>query len=455
MDYSASLHYLESLGGELRPRAKYDLNQVRILLTALGSPERRFPALHIAGTNGKGSTAAYCERGLRAAGYRTGLFTSPHLERVNERIQVAGRPIPDDDFACHCTTVVGAGRSLVERGDLPQMPSYFETLTGLGFLYFAAQKIEIGVIEVGLGGRLDATNTVVPIVSVITPVGLDHEQYLGPTLTAIAAEKAGILRPAVPCIMAQQPEAAAQVIRQKALELGAPLRPIAWPPASPVGGGRYQVTLDWQNEPVKLVPALRGRHQALNAAVAAAGLDELTRRGFAIGPDALRSGLTLAEWPGRLECWQCPASLADKSRAGMASHAAPVSSARTVWLDGAHNPAAAQTLADFLSEAEMPNPVLIFGCMRDKAADEIMAILAPRISSLIVTAPQNPRAASPEQLSALARPLGLEVQTAPDFPAAMRLAAATPAGLPWLISGSLFLVGEARTWLASHGGRLV
>ncbi len=455
MDYSASLHYLESLGGELRPRAKYDLNQVRALLAALGSPERRFPALHIAGTNGKGSTAAYCERGLRAAGYRTGLFTSPHLERVNERIQVTGRPIPDHEFARHCTTVVEAGQSLVEQGVLPQLPSYFETLTGLGFLYFAAQKIEIGVIEVGLGGRLDATNTVLPIVSVITPVGLDHEQYLGPTIEAIAAEKAGILRPGVPCILAQQTETAAKVIRQKALELGTPSQEIVRPLASPAGGGRYQVTLQWKGEPITVVPALRGRHQALNAAVAAAALEELTRQGLAISPEALLTGMTEAEWPGRLECWQWPVSVADATRVDVASKAAPVISSRTFWLDGAHNPAAAQTLADFLAEAAMPPPGLIFGCMRDKSAAEIISILAPRISSLILTTPQNPRAATPDQLWAFARPLGLDVQSAPDFPDAMRRAAATPAGLPWLVSGSLFLVGEARSWLATQGGRRV
>lgn len=452
MDYSASLHYLESLGGELRPRAKYDLNQVRALLAALGSPERRFPALHIAGTNGKGSTAALSERGLRAAGYCTGLFTSPHLERVNERIQVTGQPIPDDAFARLCATVVEAGRTLVESGVLPQMPSYFETLTGVGFLYFAAQKIEIGVIEVGLGGRLDATNTVVPMVSVITPVGLDHEQYLGPTIAAIAGEKAGILRPGVPCIMAQQPESAARVIRRKALEVGAPLLEIVRPPATPAGGGRYQITLPWQGEPMSLVPALRGRHQGLNAAVAAAGLEELTRRGFAISPEALRNGLTEAEWPGRLECWQWPAAVADKPGAADFD---PEITSRTVWLDGAHNPAAAHTLADFLAEYGIPKPGLIFGCMRDKATAEILAILAPQVSTLIVTAPNNPRAATPEQLLAWARPPGLPVQAVSDFPAAMRLATASPARLPWLVSGSLFLVGEARVWLARQGGKLV
>src|ERR1700719_1856622 len=223
MSYKTAIASMFALGHELTntPSQKFDLEAMRVLLAALGSPERRFPSVLIAGTNGKGSTAATLASILRASGFKTGLYTSPHLIRINERIRVNGEEIHDDDFASLHGEVDRVAEKLVEQGELPWHPSFFEMMTAIAFAHFAQERVEIAVLEVGMGGRLDATNVVEPLVSVIADISLDHQKFLGDTVTEIAREKVGIIRPGgVVVTLPQQPQAN-DVIGNTIMDLGA------------------------------------------------------------------------------------------------------------------------------------------------------------------------------------------------------------------------------------------
>ncbi|MGH9482322.1 MAG: bifunctional folylpolyglutamate synthase/dihydrofolate synthase, partial [Terriglobales bacterium] len=287
------------MGTELRPGRKFDLNSIRALLTALGEPHRAWPSVHIAGTNGKGSTAALIEAAARAAGWRTGLYTSPHLERLSERIQINGAEIGSAALAEATSRVRDAVERLLAQGKLPHPPAFFEVVTAVGFAAFAAAGVELAVVEVGLGGRLDATNVIQPRVAVITPIGLDHEQYLGSTLAAIAGEKAGILKRGVGVAVTapQAPEALA-VLRARAGETGVRLHEVA--------------STDADAAPPTPLP---GRHQRENAAVAARACALLAEQGLALPLPAVVAGFAAVRWPGRLE------KVCDRPE---------------VWLDGAH-----------------------------------------------------------------------------------------------------------------------
>src|SRR5271155_4925664 len=228
MNYDAAVRYLLSLGRELAAptqaaAAKFDLENISILSERLGRPDRAYPSVHVAGTNGKGSTAAFLESILRHAGFRTGLNTSPHLERINERIRINGEEIGDDAFAKTLIHIQTVTEELLAAGKLRAHPTYFECVTAMAFQYFAEQRVEIAVFEVGLGGRLDATNILTPVVSVITRIDFDHENFLGHSLREIASEKAGILKQSVPVILAEQRPEALEVIRARAAELGCPI----------------------------------------------------------------------------------------------------------------------------------------------------------------------------------------------------------------------------------------
>ena len=412
MSPAASLEYLFGLGGELRPGRKFDLDTIRVLLAELGEPHDRFAAVHVAGTNGKGSVAALIESAARAAGWRTGLYTSPHLQRLSERIQITGAEIGGEALAEATTRVRNTVERLLAQGRLPYPPAFFEVVTAVGFVAFAAARVELAVIEVGLGGRLDATNVLQPRVAVITPIGLDHEQYLGSTQAAIAAEKAGILKPGIAAAVCspQAPEALA-VIRAHAQRAAVPLFEVA--------------AADAADAPAT---PLRGRHQRENAAVAARACALLDQHGFALPPAAVARGFAAVRWPGRLE---------------------KICDAPEVILDGAHNPLAARALAAFLDDyrASHPAPILIYGSMRDKAVEEICELLFPRAQAVVLTAPRQPRALAPAALAQACGPLARRFEVAPDYPAAFAAARRLAQGVaPIFVTGSLYLVGEARDY---------
>ena len=394
MQYPDSVRFLYALGNELKT-AKFGLERIERLMRELGSPHLR-PArfVHVAGTNGKGSTCAMIESGLRAAGLRTGLYTSPHLLEPTERIRIDGLPVTTAEFTAAFEQVHRVAETLVEAGEIDMHPSYFETVTAMGFVLFREKHVEITVLEVGLGGRLDATNIVEPELCVITPVDFDHEQFLGTSIEAIAFEKAGILKRGVPAVIAPQRAEAAAVIHERARELEVLI----------IEGAGIAV-----ND-----LALRGRHQMVNAQTAAAALQALD-----VQAEAILSGIRNTRWPGRLERLQVDPEIV---------------------VDGAHNPAGARALAAYVTEFyNDPKPVLIFGAMRDKAVEEMAGILFPCFREVIVTAPDQPRALSPETYLDLTDHAFLRNE--PNLTAALERAKST--GGPIFISGSLFLVAEA------------
>jgi dihydrofolate synthase/folylpolyglutamate synthase len=414
MNYPDSVRFLYALGNEMKS-AKLGLERIQRILAALGHPETAYRVVHVAGTNGKGSTCAMIAAGLEAAGIRTGLFTSPHLIEPVERIQVNGLPVTEAEFTRAFNTVHQAAESL----DLDCHPSYFETVAAMGFLLFREKGVHTAVIEVGLGGRLDATNVVHPALTVITPVDFDHEAYLGNTIESIAGEKAGILKPDVPAVFAKQRPEAAAVLEARAAELGAPVRRAsdAWIRVLSLDarGSRFLVDGIGGGE-AEIVCPLAGEHQIDNAVTAALALDAL-----GISPQ----GIAEARWPGRLE------------------HVSPNPD---VILDGAHNPAGARALARYLERFYSDRKRwIVYGAMRDKSIEEIAGILFPLAHELIFTAPDSPRALRPEALFELAGELSGRCRATPNIVAALDLVQSeASADDVIVVTGSLFLVGEAR-----------
>jgi dihydrofolate synthase/folylpolyglutamate synthase len=478
MTYEDALERLAALGPELRVgragdgaastiRRKFSLDHIRALLKALGDPQKSFASVLIAGTNGKGSTAATLASITNAAGLKTGLYTSPHLLRVNERVKVSevlasGKrellEIPDAEFGRIYGLVDTATARLIARAELPHYPSFFELLTAIAFAWFAEQGVELAVLEVGLGGRLDATNSVEPMVSVITDIGIDHTEYLGNTIREIAGEKAGILRQdGVLVTLAQHPEANAAV-GEAAVRLD--VRGVdaarCLPPSrdagvfsiaksdSPLARNVYDLVLD--GEALHVDSPLAGQHQQRNVALAIATAIELRTnhrlndgRPIAISNAAIEQGVRETEWPGRLE-WIAV-------RAGHAP----------LLLDVAHNPAGAWTLRAALSQLPDAMPrTLIFGCLADKQIDEMEQVLLPLFDSTsgdparsqdhVILAPvKNPRAATVEELAAAAQRLDVPVHAASDLRDALRQAESlTPKEGVIVATGSVFLVGEIR-----------
>ncbi len=410
MNYPDSVRFLYALGNELKT-AKLGLDRIARLMDMLGNPERRPRRfVHVAGTNGKGSTCAFIESGLREAGFRTGLFTSPHLLEPAERIRINGVPVSQAEFTGAFARVHEAAETLIEAGHIDVHPSYFETVTAMAFLLFRDSGVDVAVIEVGLGGRLDATNVVEPELCVITPVDFDHEKFLGASIQSIAGEKAGIIKPGVPVVVAPQRPEAYKVIRERSRELDS-LVVESWPAEEAFvhqAGSRIRA------HGIEFETQLRGRHQVVNALAAATALAAMQ-----VPDEAIVRGITGARWPGRLE---------------------QVRERPEIILDGAHNPAGARALAEYVAEFyPNPKPVLIFGAMRDKAVDEICGILFPCFRKVILTAPNQPRAVAPEFLLTLTD--FSNIGTAPDLKAAFQ-------SLPGpddvvFVSGSLFLVAEA------------
>ena len=438
MNYTECLQYLTDLGHELRG-VKFDLACMRLVLDELGHPERSWPSAIVAGTNGKGSTCAMLASILDCAGYRTGLYSSPHLVRVNERIRVGGAEISDHDFALAFSDVERAVSRLLATGALAQRPSFFEFLTATAFVHFAQVHVDFVVLEVGMGGRLDATNTAEPEVAIITNVELDHMEYLGRTHSAIAFEKAGVIRGGKPVISGcRHPEAAA-VVRRQCADLGADL--VELPTFARLDNladhdGRFSFGLALNGTQfAALQTSLRGRFQVENASAAVAAAWKLAARGWKIPATAIADGIAHAAWAGRLElCGERPLT----------------------FLDGAHNPAAAAAVAEFIRGELAGRPLtLVYASMRDKAVEEVAQLLFPLATEIYLTRTAQPRAATPEELEARggiyagSSPLRL----VPDPALALAEARRTsPPGGVVLAAGSLFLVGAIKE--AFSDGRL-
>jgi dihydrofolate synthase / folylpolyglutamate synthase len=409
MNYGDAVRYLYSLGNEVLT-AKLGLERITALLAALGNPHRACRWIHVAGTNGKGSTSAMIEAGLRAAGIRTGLYTSPHLVEPTERIQIAGLPVSQDRFAAAFERVHEMAELMLVTDQLDMHPTFFETITAMAFVIFADAKLDRVVLEVGLGGRLDATNVVAPELCVITPIDFDHQIYLGDTIEQIAAEKAGILKPGVPAVFAEQRPEAEAVLRAHAQ-------------------GPYTLSRDWtisdlvidargsrfRLSGVPVVCPLAGEHQVENARVAAIALNQL---GVAPG------GIATARWPARLE---------------------HVSGHPGIIIDGAHNPAGVRALTAYIRRFYSGRRIwIIYGAMRDKAVAEMASLLFPLADRLILTAPANARAMPPEDMVVP----GARVTHATGEAIAL-LAEAAPDDVIF-IAGSLYLAGEARALLVKQ-----
>jgi dihydrofolate synthase/folylpolyglutamate synthase len=418
MNYPDSVRFLYALGNEINT-AKLGLDRIALLLEALGNPQQSCRIVHVAGTNGKGSTCAMIESGLRAAGYRTALFTSPHLVEPTERIQIAGRPVGVEQFTAAFDRVHACAETLLRQDRIDLHPTYFETVTAMALLLFRECGVEFAVLEVGLGGRLDATNVVVPELCVVTPVDFDHEAYLGNSLESIAFEKAGILKPGVPAVFARQRAEAAAVLEARAAALRVEVTRSSEVGISAIALGARGSGFQWGALTINC--PLPGEHQVENARTAIAALRQL-----GVAPEAIRQGLAQTVWPGRLE---------------------RVAVNPEIILDGAHNPAGARALAAYLDHFYPPRRVwLIYGAMRDKAVEETVAILFPRAAHVIVTAPAQSRALRPESIGELAD--HSHIQIAAHLQAALALAAPAAPEDAIFITGSLFLVGEARALLA-------
>jgi dihydrofolate synthase/folylpolyglutamate synthase len=405
---------------------KLGLDTIGALVAALDHPERAYPVVHVAGTNGKGSVVAMLERVLRASGHRTGRYTSPHLVHLEERFAVDGEPVDPAELDRALSVVRRAVDSrALAHPDLPE-PTYFEVTTAAAFEVFRRAAVDVAVVEVGLGGRFDATNVVSPVLSVITSVDFDHEVHLGRTLAAIAAEKAGIIKAGVPVVAGPLGSDALDVVSRTASAAGAPLHLVAEEcrvEARSVGDGCREATFHTSRRtygPVRL--ALRGDYQVGNAAIAVLAAEHLSDAGVTVHPDAIVTGLADARWPGRLEV----ITIGD----------------RRITIDGAHNAAGAEALAAYLREAHPDGVPVVFGVMADKAIDAMIEAIAPLARPLVLTNAPGRRAATAEDLASRARrvmPSDL-VLAVPDVGGALDIAWRHQRDI--VVAGSLYLAGD-------------
>jgi dihydrofolate synthase/folylpolyglutamate synthase len=390
---------------------KFGLENISRLTAALGHPERTFTPVIVAGTNGKGSVTAMVHHALVAAGHKAGRYTSPHLVRFEERFTIGGREVERDTLEQAASEVKTAVEALVATGQLETFPTFFECATATAFVLFRQAGIAIAVLEVGLGGRLDATNIVTPVAAAITSIDLDHQAQLGDTIEAVAFEKAGVIKPGIPVVCGELPADAERVIRQVCADRSARFIAADRCPGAPKGlpGGL----------------ALRGAHQERNARVAACLLRELGRLGIAMTERAIEAALTEVEWPGRLE--------------------ALMFGTTDVLLDAAHNPAGAAALAAYIRESQWNGGTLLFGVMADKDAAGMLSALAPHFSTIVCTTPDTPRALPAEQLAELARTAaGARWDLSTVAEPAAALAEAAGRGAPVVVAGSIFLIGPLR-----------
>ncbi|HZR23492.1 MAG TPA: folylpolyglutamate synthase/dihydrofolate synthase family protein [Vicinamibacterales bacterium] len=406
MDPLQYLFSLEQFG------IKFGLDNITAIVERLGRPDRSFASIHIAGTNGKGSVTAMVDAALRAAGHRSARYTSPHLIDLSERFVIDGRPVAHDALVHAAADVRDAVESLRADRTLEVQPTFFEVTTAIAFELFRRAQVEVAVLEVGLGGRLDATNVVTPLVTAITSIAFDHQQYLGSTLAEIAFEKAGIIKADVPVVIGPLPKEAMEVVTRVAAQRHADLVR-----ASPSGADGYSI-------------GLLGDHQRTNAAVARGILETVHRRGIAVATTAIREGLARPSWPGRLD-------------------RRPLDDGREVLLDAAHNPAGAAALASYLASDRDRRP-LVFAAMRDKDIDGMLTRLLPAVTALVVTRAANARSADPDWIAERARAIrpGLPVDVAPAIDEA--LAAAFHRSPRIVVAGSIFLLGDVLQRLGLH-----
>jgi dihydrofolate synthase/folylpolyglutamate synthase len=423
VNYPDSVQFLYALGNELKT-AKFGLERIAAVLQALGNPQDRCRFVHVAGTNGKGSTCAMIESALRNAGRRTGLFISPHLLEPTERISIAGRPVSLETFTDAFNRVHETVERMLDAGTIDLHTTYFETVTAMAILIFAEAETDIVVLEVGLGGRLDATNVIRPELCIITPIDFDHEMFLGRSLDAIASEKAGILKAGAPAVFARQRPEAEAVLTNRAAELGVDVtRTSDWAISDlelTARGSRFTLT---DERTLHLHCPLAGEHQVENASAAAIAAVQL-----GLPDDAIECGIAQARWPGRLE---------------------QVSVHPEILLDGAHNPAGARALAAYLDRFYRDRRVrMIFGAMRDKAVEEVCGILFPHAQQVIATAPDQARALHPEAIREIAdHP---DVLVAPSLSDALAMVRDAGDEEAIVITGSLYLIGEAEALLAKN-----
>jgi dihydrofolate synthase / folylpolyglutamate synthase len=407
---------------------KFGLENIRALVGALGHPERAFPSVHIAGTNGKGSVTAMVDAGLRAAGHRSARFTSPHLIDLTERFAIDDRPVARDALVAAVADLRSRIDTLIASGALRAQPTFFEATTALALELFRRAGVDVAVIEVGLGGRLDSTNVITPMATAITSIAFDHEAYLGHTLGAIAVEKAGIIKPHVPVVVGRVPAEAEAAIDEVARERGADVVR-AWDgvtvaPGGHARGAATRVRLRTAaHDYGEITISLRGTHQIGNAVVAVRLLELLDQRGIAVPAGAIAEGLATVTWPGRL----------DHRR---------LSDGREMLLDAAHNPAGAAMLAEYIADTFDEKPPLVFAAMRDKDAARMFELLLPSVGALIVTRASTTRSADPVTLAhhATAVAPGLRVLVEPAR--ADALAAAWKMSPRIVVAGSIFLLGD-------------
>jgi dihydrofolate synthase/folylpolyglutamate synthase len=404
---------------------KLGLSTIRAICAALGHPQRAFPSVLVAGTNGKGSVAAMAAAALQAAGHRTGRYTSPHLVRLEERFAIDGVPVTAASLDDALEAVREAVMRLQGEGTIDVHPTFFEVTTAAAFELFRRAGVRIAVLEVGMGGRFDATNVCDPSVVVITSIALDHQAYLGDTLARIAFEKAGVVRPQRPVVIGELPSEALEVVRMASAERGAVLIEAAAGVAVTVArhAGLTSLALETpvrRYGPVTL--ALRGRHQVGNAVVTVRALEALEECGTPIGGEAIACGLASAVWPARLGVYARPGD-------------------RTLVVDGAHNPAGAAALAEYVRDEWPSGLPLVFGAMRDKEIPAMLAALGPIAKPLIVTTVPGHRAAAAADLAAQAAAAGIEnVLVEPDVDVA--LSRGWREGPVVAVAGSLYLAGE-------------
>lgn len=429
MNFEESLDYLLSLGHETLA-LKLGLRNTELLLQKLGHPHESYQSVQIAGTNGKGSTAVVLDSICRAAGIRAGLFTSPHLVSITERIVIDGLEISHKEFARHATTVRLAAHDLLEQGSLEALPTFFEHITAIALLAFKEAGVKLAILETGLGGRLDATTVAGAEVVAITSLALDHQEYLGETLAQIASEKAAIIRTGTTAIIAAQPPAALEVILQRCDDTGVTPYVVSEQQIvvhSATADGRFRVTFEThQGRYENVLLGLRGRHQVVNTLLALQLAQSLRDEGFNIPDSAMIEGIENATHRGRLEIYTGPPRL---------------------LLDGAHNASGAEALRQYLEEFVAGPLTLVFGAMKDKKLEEIAGILFPLAARLILTRPDNPRSAGVDELQRLAAKFSSNQEFIVTPSVAQALGKAyevTPAGELICITGSLYLLGEMK-----------
>ena len=419
---------------------KLGLDNIRVILAALGHPERAWKSIHIAGTNGKGSVAAMVERGLRAAGLKTGRYTSPHLDRIEERVAINGQPIDRATFTAVTADVFEAIDRLLEES-LPGRslgegrPTFFEVSTAVAFEIFKRAGVDVAVVEVGLGGRYDATNVLAPAITAITSIAFDHERHLGTTLPEIAFEKAGIAKPGVPLVIGRLPPAAAARVAQVARDVAAPIV------------DAHATTTDRQYPPLTL--ALAGRHQLENAAVAVAILERWSTSVGHVTTEAIVTGLTECEWPARLEWLRVPFDSRSRRFApGLLAEDRPQHG--ELLIDAAHNPAGAAALASYLQDTGSKKLPIVFAAMADKDLPNMIGALVPVAAAFVATTVPQARARTADQLAGeIRRMTSVPVEAAASPEAAV--SRAFEQSKRAVACGSIYMVGPLRARLIEAG----